>query len=147
MLNQTTPVIKRTRSGSGSLSSSSSFALEHKRLRNSLSLADSPMSTPGSNSLTKRRVNPESLAMRLGPQLVNELEALLQPGATEMPPFHVRQAIQKRYNIDRRHIYDWFHSKGLRVTKDDKRHAMEDEPPIGGSQVPVRSSVSKSNVY
>lgn len=85
--------------------------------------------------------------MRLGPQLVNELEALLQPGATEMPPFHVRQAIQKRYDIDRRHIYDWFHSKGLRVTKDDKRHAMEDEPPIGGSQVPVRSSVSKSNVY
>lgn len=74
----------------------------------------------------RRRVNPESLAVRLGPQLIKELEALLEPGMSEMPPFAVRQEIQQRYNINRRHIYDWFHSKGLRVTKEEKRVSLEE---------------------
>lgn len=66
-------------------------------------------------------MNPDSLAYRLGPELIKELEALLKPGTTEMPSFAVRQEIQKRYSIDRRHIYDWFHNKGLRVSGSDKR--------------------------
>ncbi len=73
----------------------------------------------------KRRVNPDSLAIRLGPELVAELESFVQPGVVEMPSFAIRQEIQIRYNVDRRHIYDWFHSKGLRVTKEDKRATVE----------------------
>lgn len=74
---------------------------------------------------TRRRVNPESLAVRLGPELVTELESFVKPGVIEMPSFAIRQEIQERYNVDRRHIYDWFHSKGLRVTKEDKRATVE----------------------
>lgn len=68
----------------------------------------------------RRRVNPESLALRLGPDLVRDLDALITPGNTEMPSFAVRRELQERYNIDRRHIYDYFHSRGLRVVKEDK---------------------------
>ncbi|KZT08608.1 uncharacterized protein LAESUDRAFT_723489 [Laetiporus sulphureus 93-53] len=92
----------------------------NRRGRCSIPRTNMMLSAPG----TRKRVNPDSLAARLGPELVKELEALLEPGMTEMPPFSVRQAIQKRYNIDRRHVYDWFHSKGLRVTKD---RSLEDE--------------------
>ncbi|KAI0778668.1 hypothetical protein BD413DRAFT_465937 [Trametes elegans] len=42
-----------------------------------------------------------------------------------MPSFAIRQQIQMRHKVDRRHIYDWFHSKGLRVTKEDKRATVE----------------------
>lgn len=100
------------------------------------------MLTPEASGTTRRRVNPESLATRLGPQLVKELEALLEPGATEMPPFRIRQEIQKRYNIDRRHIYDWFHSKGLRVTKDDRGCAAENEFSLGSAHPQVRVTLS-----
>ncbi|KAG1857569.1 hypothetical protein C8R48DRAFT_274912 [Suillus tomentosus] len=68
----------------------------------------------------RRRVNPESLALRLGPDLVRDLEALIHPGNIEMPSFAVRKELQERYNIDRRHVYDYFHSRGLRVIKEDK---------------------------
>ncbi|KAI9570216.1 hypothetical protein HD554DRAFT_2084632 [Boletus coccyginus] len=68
----------------------------------------------------RRRVNPESLALRLGPDLVRDLDALITPGNVEMPSFAVRKELQERYNIDRRHIYDYFHSRGLRVVKEDK---------------------------
>ncbi|GJE86271.1 DNA translocase FtsK-like protein [Phanerochaete sordida] len=74
-----------------------------------------------SNAAIRRRMNPDSLAGRLGPDLVKELEDLLKSGMTEMPSFAVRQEIQQRYGIDRRHIYDWFHNKGLRVTTSEKR--------------------------
>ncbi|OAX42663.1 hypothetical protein K503DRAFT_682857 [Rhizopogon vinicolor AM-OR11-026] len=37
-----------------------------------------------------------------------------------MPSFAARKELQERYNIDRRHIYDYFHSRGLRVIKEDK---------------------------
>lgn len=62
----------------------------------------------------RRRVNPESLAARLGPELVAEMEKHIIPGSIEMPPFSVRRDIQINFGIDRRHIYDFFHSRGLR---------------------------------
>ena len=62
----------------------------------------------------RRRVNPESLAARLGPELVTEMEKHITPGSIEMPPFSVRRDIQIKFGIDRRHIYDFFHSRGLR---------------------------------
>jgi hypothetical protein len=68
----------------------------------------------------RRRVNPESLALRLGPELVHDLDALILPGNRDMPSFAVRKELQERYDIDRRHIYDYYHSKGLRVVKEDK---------------------------
>lgn len=84
-----------------------------------------------------RRVNPQRLAIRLGPDLVAEMEAHIIPGA-KMPTFAVRKDFQERYSVDRRHIYDYFHSRGkalinnsglfwtyflhigLRVAKEDK---------------------------
>lgn len=68
----------------------------------------------------RRRVNPDSLAVRLGPDLVRDMEALIVPGNIEMPSFAVRKELQERYNVDRRHIYDYFHSRGLRVVKEEK---------------------------
>ncbi|KAI0962324.1 hypothetical protein AcV7_001193 [Taiwanofungus camphoratus] len=109
-------------SSSASSSFTSSSPLEFKRTRRSPSSPSTPTMIPGH----RRRVNPESLAVRLGPQLIKELEALLEPGMSEMPPFAVRQEIQQRYNINRRHIYDWFHSKGLRVTREEKRVSLEE---------------------
>lgn len=58
-----------------------------------------------------RRVNPQRLALRLGPELVAEMEAYIIPGA-KMPSFSVRKDFQQRYCVDRRHIYDYFHSRG-----------------------------------
>jgi len=58
-----------------------------------------------------RRVNPQRLALRLGPELVAEMEAYIVPGA-KMPPFSIRKDFQERYSVDRRHIYDYFHSRG-----------------------------------
>jgi hypothetical protein len=60
-----------------------------------------------------RRVNPLRLAIRLGPDLVAEMEALIVPGA-KMPTFSVRKDFQERYCVDRRHIYDYFHSRGAK---------------------------------
>ena len=59
-----------------------------------------------------RRVNPDRLALRLDPDLVAEMDVLIVPGA-KMPTFAVRKDFQVRYNVDRRHIYDYFHSRGL----------------------------------
>src|SRR5882762_5971906 len=85
---------------------------------------DAQFSSSGSlQSLTlpqRRRVNPESLAARLGPELVTEMEKHILPGNIEMPPFSVRRDIQLRFGIDRRHIYDFFHSRGLRCIKEEK---------------------------
>ncbi|KAG2156699.1 uncharacterized protein EDB93DRAFT_928675 [Suillus bovinus] len=78
----------------------------------------------------RRRVNPESLALRLGPDLVRDLEALIHPGNIEMPSFAVRKELQERYNIDRRHVYDYFHSRGLRVIKEDKNGIPNDFVPV-----------------
>ena len=66
----------------------------------------------------RRRVNPESLAARLGPELVAEMEKHIIPGSIEMPPFSIRRDIQIKFGIDRRHIYDFFHSRGLRCVNE-----------------------------
>ncbi|KAI0334459.1 hypothetical protein GY45DRAFT_1242809 [Cubamyces sp. BRFM 1775] len=52
-----------------------------------------------------------------------------------MPSFAIRQQIQQRHKVDRRHIYDWFHSKGLRVTKEDKRATVEQKTDAMRTQV------------
>ncbi|KAJ3575237.1 hypothetical protein NP233_g1244 [Leucocoprinus birnbaumii] len=79
-----------------------------------------PFQPPADEERPKtRRVNPQRLALRLGPDLVAEMEALIVPGA-KMPTFAVRKDFQDRYCVDRRHIYDYFHSRGLRVAKEDK---------------------------
>ncbi|KAK0199047.1 hypothetical protein F5146DRAFT_1160387 [Armillaria mellea] len=66
-----------------------------------------------------RRVNPLHLAARLGPDLVREMEVHIKPGAY-MPSFSIRKDLQERYNVDRRHLYDYFHSRGLRVAKEER---------------------------
>ena len=75
---------------------------------------------PPDVTFERRRVNPESLALRLGPELVSDLDALVPPGSRDMPSFTARKELQERHKVDRRHIYDYYHSKGLRVVKEDK---------------------------
>jgi hypothetical protein len=45
-----------------------------------------------------------------------------------MPSFAVRKELQERYKIDRRHIYDYFHSNGMRVVKHDKQSNLANAP-------------------
>ena len=90
----------------------------------------------------RRRVNPESLALRLGPDLVRDLDALITPGNTEMPSFAVRKELQERYSIDRRHIYDYFHSRGLRVVKEDKH-----SNPVVAKDLPTTPLVIIVHLY
>ncbi|PSS29706.1 hypothetical protein PHLCEN_2v2854 [Hermanssonia centrifuga] len=126
-----TCTLKRTRSAFASTHGRSSTnelvpIPQLRRRRTSMTitptlLSGSPVTPVSKTGTVRRRMNPDSLAVRLGPELIKELEALLEPGMTEMPSFSVRQKIQKRYNIDRRHIYDWFHNKGLRVASAEKR--------------------------
>ncbi|KAF8910026.1 hypothetical protein CPB84DRAFT_1764402 [Gymnopilus junonius] len=92
-----------------------------KRNRQSLedNLDEAIWDFPDDGRPKTRRVNPQRLAIRLGPDLVAEMEALIVPGA-KMPTFAIRKDFQERYQVDRRHIYDYFHSRGLRVAKEDK---------------------------
>ncbi|CAA7264770.1 unnamed protein product [Cyclocybe aegerita] len=90
-----------------------------KRNREDESLDDSIWDLTDDGRPKTRRVNPQRLAIRLGPDLVAEMEALIVPGA-KMPTFAIRKDFQERYAVDRRHIYDYFHSRGLRVAKEDK---------------------------
>ncbi|KAF7969072.1 hypothetical protein HWV62_28364 [Athelia sp. TMB] len=93
-----------------------------KRLRNSSSKPEAPTDDQHSifteHAFERRRVNPESLALRLGSELVRDLDAIIPAGSKEMPSFEARKKIQQRHGIDRRHIYDYYHSKGLRVIKE-----------------------------
>ncbi|KAL0951782.1 hypothetical protein HGRIS_008453 [Hohenbuehelia grisea] len=66
-----------------------------------------------------RRVDPERLAHRLHPDLVQAMEVHIAQGS-RMPTFEVRKELQERFKVDRRHIYDYFHSRGMRVAKEDK---------------------------
>jgi hypothetical protein len=79
-----------------------------------------PPPPPTIDKHDRRRVNPEALASRLGPQIVAELDALILPGAADMPSWQARKHIQQKFNIDRRHIYDYYHAKGLRVVREDR---------------------------
>ncbi|KAF8899160.1 hypothetical protein BD779DRAFT_1795658 [Infundibulicybe gibba] len=83
-----------------------------------------------------RRVNPERLASRLDPELVAKMEALIFPGA-KMPSFAVRQVFQEEYNVDRRHIYDYFHSRGLRVAKEDRYTNLTRGRVLGARPKPI----------
>ncbi|EIM92369.1 uncharacterized protein STEHIDRAFT_151699 [Stereum hirsutum FP-91666 SS1] len=132
------PAIRRKRSSAGSRSSvstngddvgTSSFS-KTGLPSPTQSRPPSPFALPASHraeipsapvSTQRRRVNPESLAARLGPEVVAELEKHIEPGNIEMPSFAVRRAVQVKFSIDRRHIYDFYHSKGLRCLKDEKR--------------------------
>jgi len=53
----------------------------------------------------------KELALRLDPDLVKEMDKFIIPGAL-MPSFTIRKELQQRYNVDRRHLYDYFHSRG-----------------------------------
>ncbi|KAF8963923.1 hypothetical protein BDZ97DRAFT_1919453 [Flammula alnicola] len=110
-----------TPSGMGPLSDFSDASNPRKRNREALddSFDDGILDLTDDGRPKTRRVNPQRLAIRLGPDLVAEMEALIVPGA-KMPNFTVRKDFQERYNVDRRHIYDYFHSRGLRVAKEDK---------------------------
>lgn len=126
------PTGKRPRTDSSSssqrldFSDIDSLAGLGKRVRRSL--ASLPLKEPVSSSVLNlideppvknRRVDPVRLAAKLGPELVAEMDKLIQPGG-KMPPFDVRKTLHDRFNVDRRHVYDYFHSKGLRVVREDK---------------------------
>ncbi|KAJ7103134.1 hypothetical protein B0H15DRAFT_811091 [Mycena belliarum] len=72
-----------------------------------------PMAGTNDGRMKPRRIDPDRLAIRLGPELVGEMDAHIVPGA-KMPSFQIRQAFVAKYNVDRRHIYDYFHSRGMR---------------------------------
>ncbi|KAK2461502.1 hypothetical protein APHAL10511_005965 [Amanita phalloides] len=99
------------------------------RLRSNGSHIKRPREQPADNTCNivddsrpkTRRVNPERLATRLDPRLVAEMDAFIVPGA-KMPNFTIRKDFQERYCVDRRHIYDYFHSRGLRVAREDKHN-------------------------
>ncbi|KAF7337598.1 hypothetical protein MSAN_02233100 [Mycena sanguinolenta] len=124
-----------------------------KRRRECLDCPELPASS--GKPKVPRRIDPDRLAIRLGPELVSEMDAYIVPGA-KMPSFEVgarrfpspslqriRQDLVKRYGVDRRHIYDYLHSRGLRVAKEDKHlnlsHRMS-RKPAASSQ---RAAVSK----
>ncbi|KII88440.1 hypothetical protein PLICRDRAFT_110375 [Plicaturopsis crispa FD-325 SS-3] len=55
-----------------------------------------------------------------------------------MPSFAARRELQERYDIDRRHIYDYFHSKGLRVVKEDKHgNPIRESSPLVSQMVSI----------
>ncbi|KAF7347476.1 hypothetical protein MVEN_01503800 [Mycena venus] len=95
-----------------------------------------------------RRIDPDRLAIRLGPELTAEMDAYIVPGA-KMPSFEIRQGFVKKYNVDRRHIYDYFHSRGLRVAKEDKHlnlsHRMS-RKPAAARKPAVLKAVSSDKV-
>jgi len=76
--------------------------------------------TEGANTGAVNERQRVSLTLRLAPDLVCDMEALILPGNVEMPSFAVRSELQKRYNVDRRHIYNYFHNRGLRVLREGK---------------------------
>lgn len=104
-------------------------------------LHDSPYDVIDDTRPKTRRVNPERLATRLDPRLVAEMDALIVPGA-KMPSFSIRKDFQERYCVDRRHIYDYFHSRGLRVAKEDKHNNL-----LRGRLLKARSQTSVTTDY
>lgn len=93
----------------------------------------------------RRRVNPESLAARLGPEVVAELERHIEPGSIEMPSFSVRRKVQVDFNVDRRHIYDFYHSRGLRCLRNERATRMRkrEADPIIVEDPPARLLLRK----
>jgi hypothetical protein len=93
------------------------FSFSKKRLRHHLNEdSPDPLEVTDDGRPKTRRVNPARLAIRLGPELVSEMEAYIVPGA-KMPNFTIRKDFQERYSVDRRHIYDYFHSRGKHLIR------------------------------
>ncbi|KAJ4471551.1 hypothetical protein J3R30DRAFT_1093953 [Lentinula aciculospora] len=90
-----------------------------------------------------RRINPFKLAERLPAGLVKEMETFIRPGAI-MPNFDIRKELQIRYQVDRRHLYDYFHSRGLRVARED-RHSNLTRSRIAKAKAQVQGN-EKENV-
>jgi hypothetical protein len=106
-----------------------------------LATGEHPIPTPPPPppvSVERRRVNPESLARRLGPDLVREMEVYISSGNKEMPSFAIRRELHERYGIDRRHVYDYFHSRGLRVVKEEKHQNLTRARPKVNSHSQVQ---------
>ncbi|KAJ7492219.1 hypothetical protein FB451DRAFT_1217448 [Mycena latifolia] len=104
-----------------------------------------PMANTNDGKIKPRRIDPDRLAIRLGPELVGEMDAYIVPGA-KMPTFQIRQELVTKYNVDRRHIYDYFHSRGLRVAKEDKHsnlsHRMFRKPGAARKPTAPRKSAA-----
>ncbi|KAJ7904890.1 hypothetical protein B0H13DRAFT_2334545 [Mycena leptocephala] len=98
-------------------------------------------STSDSKPKVSRRIDPDC---RLGPELVNEMDAFIVPGA-KMPSFQIRQQFVKKYNVDRRHIYDYFHSRGLRVAKEDKHLHISHRMRKPAASQPAASQIISPN--
>ncbi|KIK67278.1 hypothetical protein GYMLUDRAFT_156339 [Collybiopsis luxurians FD-317 M1] len=62
-----------------------------------------------------------------------------------MPSFEIRKELQIRYQVDRRHLYDYFHSRGLRVAKED-RHSNLTRSRIAKAKVLAQSQGSDIKV-
>ncbi|KJA28621.1 hypothetical protein HYPSUDRAFT_718095 [Hypholoma sublateritium FD-334 SS-4] len=139
-----------TLSGTGCMDESCDAIIMRKRPREFFddSFDDGQWDLTDDGRPKTRRVNPQRLAVRLGPDLVAEMEALIIPGA-KMPTFNVRKDFQERYNVDRRHIYDYFHSRGLRVAKEDKHtnlirgRAMKAQAQAQAAQLQALSQVGE----
>jgi hypothetical protein len=119
-MNPSTVPAKRNHTQVDGLDVSFGDAEEPRRTRKATTLpfiTSLPSSAPVLNTNERRRVNPEALASRLGPEVVSALDALVPAGSMEMPSFQARKSVQERYNIDRRHVYDYYHAKGLRVER------------------------------
>ncbi|KAJ6601424.1 hypothetical protein DFH09DRAFT_1127801 [Mycena vulgaris] len=61
-----------------------------KKRRRQPSVSDqlSPLTNTGDGRIKPRRIDPDRLAIRLGPELVSEMDACIVPGA-KMPTFQV----------------------------------------------------------
>jgi hypothetical protein len=130
---------------------------EPRRTRKTSSLSfptSFPTAHPVVTTNERRRVNPEALATRLGPEVVAALDALIPAGSSEMPSFQARKSVQERYKIDRRHIYDYFHAKGLRVercvgasaSKTPTRPTADDLIMVGRESVSPTDKVRRSTL-
>ncbi|KAJ7292905.1 hypothetical protein C8J57DRAFT_9947 [Mycena rebaudengoi] len=133
-------MVNRIGSQSTSHSFSPSFdvpatSTKRRRQPSEPQLPAAPSPVNGDGKAKSRRIDPDRLAARLGPELTSEMDAFIKPGA-KMPTFEVRQELVRKYNVDRRHIYDYFHSRGLRVAKEDKhlnlshRMSRKPNPPV-----------------
>ncbi|KAK7063866.1 hypothetical protein R3P38DRAFT_2820889 [Favolaschia claudopus] len=124
-------MVKRSAPLSSSLSLSPTFTLDQASNKRKREPSFSELPARDTKPKVPRRIDPDKLAVRLGPELTSEMDAYIVPGA-KMPSFEIRQGFVKKYSVDRRHIYDYFHSRGLRVAKEDKHlnlsHRMTRKP-------------------